>query len=196
MPLYDIVEEDLQSRYIEACFDYNGKVIKVSSIYLPNGGPSADDVRAKIKDEKTTNNFKWKMKFCDRLNKKFQESIKDEEIAFFGGDYNICPNLNMDVYSVEKDGVISCTQQERDKFAEFLKSGMVDIWRKLNPDLKEFSWWGYRPFFMWEKNMGYRLDAILTTPLAENEVNKCKIYAKETREKEKASDNVAMMGEI
>lgn len=196
LPLYDIVDSDNESRYIEACFDYEGKVIKIASIYVPNGGPSAIDVRSGIKDETSTHNFHWKMKFYDRLNKKFQESIKNEEIAFFGGDYNVCPNLNMDVYSIEKDGSITCTQQERDKFQEFLNNGMIDIWRLLNPNLKEYSWWGYRPFYMWEKNLGYRLDAFLITPNAKKIVNKCNIYAQETRSKEKASDHVPMMCEI
>lgn len=196
LPLYGITDSDNEARYIEANIDYDGKVIKLASIYVPNGGPSADDVRNGIKDETTTNNFYKKMKFLDRLKIKFQETIKNEEIAFFGGDYNICPNLNMDVYSVEKDGVITCTQKERDKFAELLSTGMIDIWRKLNPDLKEYSWWGYRPFYMWEKNLGYRLDAFLITPITEKLVKNCTIYAKETRPKEKASDHVPMMCEI
>ena len=196
LPLYDIVDSDDEARYIEACFDYDGKVIKVASIYVPNGGPSANDIKAGIKDETKTYNFEKKMKFCDRLVKKFQETIKDGDIAFFGGDYNVCPNLNMDVYSIKKDGAITCTEQERTKFQELLNTGMIDIWRKLNPNLKEYSWWGYRPFYMWEKNLGYRLDAFLITPDTEKIAKNCKIYAQETRSKEKASDHVPMMCEI
>ena len=84
LPLYDIVDSDDEARYIEACFDYDGKVIKVASIYVPNGGPSANDIKAGIKDETKTYNFEKKMKFYDRLVKKFQETIKDGDIAFFG----------------------------------------------------------------------------------------------------------------
>ena len=193
LPLYDIIDYDNDSRYIEAKFDIDNKTIRVASIYVPNGGPASNFTGDDITE---TDRFYNKMKFCDRLVKLFNDSIKNNEISFFGGDFNICPVLEKDVYSVKKDGVITCTQKERDKFAELLSTGMIDIWRKLNPDLKEYSWWGYRPFYMWEKNLGYRLDAFLITPITEKLVKDCTIYAKETRPKEKASDHVPMMCEI
>ena len=136
------------------------------------------------------------MIFCDRLKMKLKESIDNNEIAIYGGDYNICPNLYMDVYSPSKDGVITCTEQERQKFREFLETGVKDIWRDLNPDFKEFSWWGYRPYTMWEKNQGYRLDALLTTPEATKLVKASKIFSKETRGKEKASDHAPITCEV
>ena len=196
LPLYDIVEKDETARYIEANFDYNGNAIKVSSIYLPNGGPSVLDERKGYSDITETESFYNKMKFCDRLRLHFQESMKNDEIAIFGGDYNVCPVLEMDVYSTSKDGTITNTYKEREKFKNFLDDGMTDVWRKLNPDLREYSWWGYRPVFMWERNLGYRLDALLTTKKATNLIEKCKIYSKETRGKEKASDHVPMMCEL
>ena len=196
LPLYGIVESDSDSRYLEARFSYNGKMIKVASIYLPNGGPTAEDARNNIKDALSTDSFKRKMKFCDRLKIKFQESIDNNEMAFFCGDYNVCPDLYKDVWTPKKDGAITCTKEEREKFKSFLDIGMIDVWRNLNPDLIDYSWWGYRPHYMWEKNLGYRLDAILATQQAKNLVKRCDIYAKETRGKDKASDHVPMMCEI
>ncbi len=195
LPLYGIVESDSESRYLEACVDYKGKVIKLISVYVPNGGPSVVDARNGISDVTATKNFAMKMKFEDRLRKKLEETVKNNEIAFFGGDYNVCPNLYMDVYSPKKDGSITCTEQERQKFKELLSSGVVDIWRELNPELQEYTWWGYRPYTMFEKNQGYRLDAILTTPEASKLVKGCEIY-REVRGKEKASDHVPMMCEL
>ena len=49
---------------------------------------------------------------------------------------------------------------------------------------------------MWERKLGYRLDAILTTPEATKLVKNCKIYAEETRGKEQPSDHCPMMCEI
>lgn len=196
LPLYDIVEKDESARYIEAYFDYNGKTVKIASIYLPNGAPTVLEERNGYPDITETETFYNKMKFCDRLRLHFQEHIKNDEIAIFGGDYNVCPVLEMDVYSTKKDGSITNTYKERDKFKSFLDTGMVDVWRKLNPNLREYSWWGYRPIFMWEKNQGYRLDALLTTEKASKLINYCKIYSKETRGKEKASDHAPMMCEL
>lgn len=195
LPLYNIVESDSESRYLEACVDFKGKVIKLISVYVPNGGPSVVDVRNGINDVTATENFAKKMKFEDRLRKKLEESVKNDEIAFFGGDYNVCPDLYIDVYSPKKDGFITCTEQERQKFKELLDSGVVDIWRELNPKLQEYTWWGYRPYTMFEKNQGYRLDAILTTQKATKLVKECKIY-RDVRGKESPSDHVPMMCEL
>ena len=196
LPLYGLVEVDEEARYIEAKFDYNGKVYTVASIYVPNGGPTANDIRNGVKDLTSTEVFTKKMKFNDRLQKRFQESINNNEICFFCGDYNVCPVLEMDVYSVEKDGSITNTWQEREKFKNLLSTGVCDIWRKFNPTSREYSWFGYRPYYMWERKLGYRLDAILTTPEATKLVKNCKIYAEETRGKEQPSDHCPMMCEI
>ena len=188
LPLYDIIDYDNDSRYIEAKFDIDNKTIRVASIYVPNGGPASNFTGDDITE---TDRFYNKMKFCDRLVKLFNDSIKNNEISFFGGDFNICPILEKDVYSVKKDGVITCTQKERDKFKNFLNIGMHDTFRELNEDLIEFSWWGYRPYFMFEKNQGFRLDAILTTDYSFKFVQDCYIE-KKVRGMERPSDHAPM----
>jgi exodeoxyribonuclease-3 len=195
LPLYDIVETDNEARYLEARIDFDGKTIKVSSIYAPNGGPSVVDINNEIKDITTTDNFINKMKFFDRLKIKFEEDIKNDELAVYGADYNVCPNLFVDVYSPTKDGTITNTKQERDKFAELLKIGVRDIWREMNHDLKKYTWWGYRPMTMYKKNQGYRLDALLVTPQIKNLIKKCEIL-EYVRGEEKPSDHVPMVCEL
>ncbi|MDR2777597.1 MAG: endonuclease/exonuclease/phosphatase family protein [Rickettsiales bacterium] len=187
---------DSDSRYIEAKFDYRNMVIGVASIYAPNGGPSVADMRSGIVDPRATENFSRKLDFFDKLSTKLKNSVTSDEITFFGGDYNVCPNLQMDVYSTKKDGSITCTEEEREKFRLLLETGVSDLWRKLNPELREYSWWGYRPYYMWEKNLGFRLDAILASPRATALTSRCRIYSKETRGKERASDHTPMMCEI
>lgn len=194
LPLYGLIEEDNDARYIEACIDYEGKVVKIASIYVPNGSPSAIESEG-LKDITDTETFRKKMKFYERLRKKFQESMKENEIAIFGGDYNVCPNLYIDVYSPKKDGDITCTHQEREKFKNFLDDGISDIWRSLNPKLQEYTWWGYRPSYMWERNLGFRLDAFMLTPEAVKLIKSCNII-KDIRGREKPSDHVPMVCEI
>lgn len=188
LPTYNIVDSDDEARYIEAKFDINGKTIKIASIYVPNGSPPSNFVGDDVTE---TDRFYNKMKFYDRLKKLFEENVKSKELAFFGGDFNVCPLLEKDVYSVKKDGVITCNKKERDKFKKFLDIGMHDTFRDLNKDAMEFSWWGYRPFNMFEKNQGMRLDAILTTDYSFKLVESCFIE-KETRSAEKPSDHAPM----
>ena len=139
--------------------------------------------------ENTALNDEWKTLSFENVSGGV--AVKNNEISFFGGDFNICPVLEKDVYSVKKDGVITCTQKERDKFKNFLNIGMHDTFRELNEDLIEFSWWGYRPYFMFEKNQGFRLDAILTTDYSFKFVQDCYIE-KKVRGMERPSDHAPM----
>jgi exodeoxyribonuclease-3 len=195
LPLYGMVEEDGDARFLEARIDVEGTSIKIAGIYAPNGGPSVLDIRNGAKEITETQTFFNKMKFFDRLRTKFEEEIKNDEISFFCADYNVCPNLHMDVYSPSKDGTITNTQQERDKFRELLEVGMTDSWRELNPTARDYSWWGYRPFTMFEKNQGYRLDTLLTTPKARELVKSCEIL-REVRGQDKPSDHAPFMFEV
>lgn len=187
LPNYGIVETDNESRYIEAKLDLNGKSLKIASIYVPNGGPPMGYEG----DITETEKFYSKIKFYRRLNILFKESLEKKETVFYCGDFNVCPILEKDVYSVQKDGAITCNIKERNEFQEFLKSGMYDTFRELNPDLMEFSWWGYRPMNMFEKNQGYRLDAILTTKESFSLIENC-FVEKELRSMSKPSDHVPM----
>lgn len=186
LPLYDVCDVDNEARFIEARFDVNRKSFKVSSVYVPNGGSTEE-----VEDITETENFYKKMRFCKRLQKKFLDDLEKEENAIYGGDFNVCPNLYMDVYSPKKDGSITCTQKERDEFKKFLDIGMHDVFREKNKDLMEFSWWGYRPMTMFEKNQGYRIDAILTNKYTNDLVESCFIE-RNIRAQNKPSDHVPM----
>lgn len=186
LPFYDIVNKDEEVRYIEARTDINNKTFKISSIYVPNGGTTEV-----VKDITETEKFYNKMRFCKRLQEKFKEDIKNEENAIYGGDFNVCPNLYIDVYSPKKDGTITNTEKERNEFKKFLDIGMHDIFREKNKNLMEFSWWGYRPFNMFEKNQGYRLDAILTNDYTNNLVTDC-FVEKDIRAQIKPSDHAPL----
>ena len=50
------------------------------------------------------------------------------------------------------------TDEERNKFTEFLEAGFIDTYRFFNPDKTDiYSWWSYR-FKAREKNAGWRID--------------------------------------
>jgi exodeoxyribonuclease-3 len=194
-PLYEVQREifddngAVEARYEEAYLDWGRIPLKIVSVYAPNGGPSVMDINNGLTAITDTNSFHHKLKFFDGLREKLRSMVTGDEVAFVGGDYNICPQLAMDIYSSQKDGSITCTATERKKFKELLDIGMVDIWRHLHPQTREYSWWGYRPQQMWQKNQGYRLDMLLATPRAMELVKKCEIQ-RELRNEEHASDHV------
>jgi exodeoxyribonuclease-3 len=182
-----------ESRYIESCFSYDNKYFKIASVYIPNGGPRIAD--GNFNDITKTNTFYKKMEFCDLLKNKFEKSIKNNEFAFFCGDYNVCPNLYLDVHSPLKDGTITNTEPERQKFKELLNVGMCDLWRDFYTTLQDYTWWGYRPYTMFQNNQGYRIDMILCSQLTKKLVKKC-YTLREIREQEKPSDHIPTIFEI
>lgn len=184
LPLYNLVDKDEDSRYLEARVDINGKTLKIASIYVPNGGTTED-----VKDITETEKFYNKIKFYRRLKEHFELDIKNKEMVIYGGDFNTCPQL-IDMYSIKKDGDICCNIKERVEFEKILNIGLYDLFRKFYKENKEYSWWGYRAK-SWEKNLGLRIDALLTSDDLINNITDC-FVEKNIRELEKPSDHVPM----
>lgn len=188
LPKYGIeVDEEDEARYLETVISVEDKAIRVASIYAPNGG---QNLMAGQKVNETAR-FAYKMKFFDRLRKRFQEILKYNEMGFFCGDYNICPEF-IDMYSEKKDGDVTCHIDERRKFRELLNLGMSDAFRAKNPYAKEYSWWDYRTAG-WKHGRGLRLDNIMATPLGMDAIKSCGIESKETRGKDKPSDHAPVV---
>lgn len=187
LPDFEIDKNDDQARYIEGIINFNNQAIRVASIYVPNGGSALE------KDQKPneTDKFKYKMRFFDRLHKHLENNLKLNEIAVFGGDYNVA-NHNIDVYNPKNlDGTICFHFDERKKFNSLLNLGYLDSFRAKNPDSQNFTWWDYRGS-SFKYNKGMRIDYLLTSPLASDKIKDVKIddfmY-----EKPKPSDHVPVV---
>src|SRR5271166_1654085 len=72
-------DADVQSRYIEAVIPTDGGVVRVASIYLPNGNPP------------DTEKYPYKLGFMDRLIRHAKTLIEYEEPLVLAGDYNVIP---------------------------------------------------------------------------------------------------------
>jgi exodeoxyribonuclease-3 len=170
LPDFDIDKNDEQSRYIEAVITVNDQSIRVASIYVPNGGSALQEGQKPNETEK----FLYKMRFFDRLNKHLSASLKFNEIAVFGGDYNVAHH-NIDVYDPKNlDGTVCFHFDEREKFNALLNLGYLDSFRAQHPTNQSFSWWDYRGS-AFKYNKGMRIDYLLTSPLASDKVKEVKI---------------------
>ena len=72
-----------------------------------------------------------------------------------------------------------------------LNNGFIDCFRLMHPDIKEFSWWDYRAG-AFQQNKGYRIDSILASPLAANDLESCDIDLA-TRSLSKPSDHAPVI---
>jgi exodeoxyribonuclease-3 len=139
------------ARYIEAVTQVSGKVIRVASIYVPNGQEIGSD------------KFSYKMDFFAKLEERFKEHLRNGELLVFAGDYNVAPE-SIDVYNPKSlDGSVGFHIDERRWFRRFCSLGLQDSFRALHPSKQQFSWWDYRSGG-WQHNKGMRIDHILVCP--------------------------------
>ena len=66
------------------------------------------------------------------------------------------------------------TDEEREKFSQWLDSGFTDTFRFLYPEQVTYSWWSYR-FRAREKNTGWRIDYFVVSSRLNNQIADAKI---------------------
>ena len=109
--------EDDHARFIEAVVSTPAGVVRVASIYLPNGNPVGTD------------KYPYKLKWMDRLLHYARERLTLEEPLVLAGDYNVIPAprdvRNPAVWA--NDALF--LPQTRGKFRALLNLGLTDALR-------------------------------------------------------------------
>lgn len=124
--------------------------LSFTTLYCPNG--------------KTVDHadFPRKLEWFDALKEHLAAQHDPAAPAVLAGDFNICP-APIDSWNEEGlAGHIFHTAEERARFAALLDWGLVDVFRRLHPDVQAFSWWDYRGGAFHRKR-GLRIDFLLAT---------------------------------
>ena len=149
--------------------------VRIVNTYIPNGS------------ELWTDKFTFKLDWLQRLRRFFDETCDRNREVLLCGDFNVAPD-ELDVWSVPVwEGKLHFSRPERAAIHHVKQWGFVDVFRKLNPDVKEYSWWDYREG-SWQRNRGLRIDHIWTSPSLADKCTRCWID-KEPRALEKPSDH-------
>jgi exodeoxyribonuclease-3 len=176
-------EGDDHARYIEATATFDDLVLRVASIYLPNGNPVG------------TPKFSYKLAWMDRLRRHAQNLLKLEEPTVLGGDYNIIPTPD-DVYNPDawrEDALFRI--ESREKFRALTHLGLTDAFRTMNPDRPHaYTFWDYQAG-SWQRDNGLRIDHLLLSPQAADLLVASDID-KTPRGWEKASDHTPIWCEL
>ncbi len=182
-------ETDEQARYIEALVTTNsGGVVRVGSIYLPNGNPTRDD------DDKDSEKFRYKLSWMDRLIAHTKDLLKTEDAFVLGGDYNICAN-DGDVYNPA--GFVDdalCRPESRGRFRQLMNLGLTNAFRSFHTNPGLYSYWDYQRG-AWSKDNGLLIDHLLLSPQAADTLVNAGID-KTPRGKEKPSDHTPVWCEL
>ena len=167
---------DEQSRFIEATISTANGVVRVASIYLPNGNPT------------NTDKYSYKIQWMERLLKYSHERLQLEEPLILAGDYNVIPTPN-DVHDPAvwaNDALF--LPQTREKFRALTHLGLTDAIRAVSDDSGLYTFWDYQAG-AWQKNWGIRIDHLLLSPQAADRLTAAGID-KHVRSWERPSDHV------
>ncbi|CAN5435644.1 exodeoxyribonuclease III [soil metagenome] len=115
--------DDSPKRLIAATI--NG--IRIVNTYIPNG------------TELWTDKFTFKLDWLQRLRKYFDETCDLGGDVLLCGDFNVAPE-ELDVWNVPAwTGRLHFSKPERAAIHHVKQWGFVDVFRKMNGDLQEFS---------------------------------------------------------
>lgn len=176
-------DDDTQARYLEAVFAHGSGIVRVASIYLPNGNPLG------------TEKFDYKLRWMDRLQLRAKALLKLEEPLVLAGDYNVIPTP-IDARHPENWMNDALFQPEsRAKFRALINLGLVDAVRQVHGDEPGlYTFWDYQAG-AWQRNNGIRIDHLLLSPQAADLLASARID-RDMRTQEKPSDHVPVVIEL
>lgn len=174
--------EDSQCRYVEAIVSSGDGVVRVASLYLPNGNPIG------------TPKFDYKLKWLNRLEAHAKDLLALEEPFVLGGDYNVIPEP-IDAKRPEtwvEDALFQ--PQSRRAFRRLLALGLTDAVRAAGHGEGTFTFWDYQAG-AWNKNNGIRIDHLLMSPQAADRLITADVD-RHTRGWERPSDHVPVRADL
>jgi len=181
-PRLDGDEADDHARYLEAVIAGDHGVVRVASIYAPNGNPWPGP------------KFDYKLAWLERLRLHAKRLLAHEEPVVLMGDYNIIPE-DKDAAKPKawvKDALFQPESKAALRRIENL--GYTDAFRALHAGAGHYTFWDY--FGSWERNNGIRIDHILLSPQAADRLKACTIDKPVRGASEKPSDHVPVWCEL
>jgi len=157
--------------------------VTIINTYVPQG--------YKINSEKYT----FKLEWFRRVREYFDIQIKDPaQPAIWLGDTNVAPEP-IDVYHPDRRvNDVDFHIDARNAFKEALSWGFVDVFRKLDPDRLQYTYWDYFRNAL-ENNWGWRIDHILATEPLAARCTQCEVDM-EPRKAPAASDHTIVWAEF
>lgn len=140
-------QEDEQARLVAARL---GELWVVNT-YVPQGREVGSEA------------FAHKLDFLARLRAWLDGRFTPADPLVWAGDINIAP-ADDDLYDPERlAGGVGCHPDERAALKEVKGFGLTDLFRRLHPEGRAFTFWDYRLPQSFKRGLGWRLDHIYAT---------------------------------
>jgi exodeoxyribonuclease III len=167
---------DDHARFMEATVSTANGVLRVASLYLPNGNPAPGE------------KYQYKIKWMERLFKYAHERLALEEPLVMAGDYNVIPTP-ADVHNPAAWTTDALFLPEtRAQFRTLTNLGLTDAIRAVSDDPGLYTFWDYQAG-SWQKNWGIRIDHLLLSSQAADRITSAGVD-KHVRSWERPSDHV------
>jgi exodeoxyribonuclease-3 len=173
---------DVQARFLEALVSTPSGVVRVVSLYLPNGNPAPGE------------KYEYKLKWMDRLIAFSHERLKLEEPLVLAGDYNVIP-APADAKRPQawvNDALF--LPPTRARFRALLNLGLTDALRASSDDGGLYTFWDYQAG-AYQRDDGIRIDHLLLSPQAADRLTAAGID-RHLRGWDKPSDHVPVVVEL
>jgi exodeoxyribonuclease III len=172
-------EPDEEARFLAVRSDG----VWVVNTYVPQGRRPEDPA------------FQHKLHYFQRLKRWFSTRFQPDHPLIWTGDLNVAP-ADLDVYDPKRlEGSVGFHPLEKTALASVASWGFTDLFRKLHPDQKQFTFWDYRLPKSFERNLGWRLDHIMVTRAMEKRSITCLVDS-ELRGKTSPSDHAPIWAEF
>lgn len=175
-------EGDLHARFIEALVPLGAGMIRVASIYLPNGNPIG------------TEKFAYKLGWMGRLRAHTQRLLAEDVPFVLAGDFNVIPEA-ADAKRPQNWVNDALFQPEtRRAYRAIVNLGLTDAIRATHPGPGVYTFWDYQAG-AFQKDDGIRIDHLLLSSQLADRMAAAGID-KYVRAWEKPSDHVPVWVEL
>lgn len=181
-PLEDVTrglpgdDSDEQARFITALVPMAETMVRVASIYLPNGNPIG------------TEKFTYKLAWMARLEAHAKRLLDDEIPLVLAGDFNVIPEPEDAKRPAAWTNDALFQPESRQAFRRLTALGFTDAVRQCMPEPGVFTFWDYQAG-AFQKNDGIRIDHLMLSSQAADRLMAAGVD-KFTRAAEKPSDHV------
>ncbi len=104
------------------------------------------------------------------------KALEKKKPVIFCGDLNVA-HTEIDLANPKANrGKKGFTDEERERFQDFIDAGFVDTFRIFNKDGGHYSWWSHRANAR-ARNMGWRIDYFLVSSALADAVKSAEIHA-------------------
>lgn len=154
-----IPDIDSEGRYIEAQYGS----LSIASVYIPSGSSSSERLAVKFR-------------FMERFIEPLHRLARSGREVILCGDWNVAhKEIDLKNWRANQKNSGFLPEEREWLSGVFDKLGYVDVFRLLNKEPEQYTWWSNRGR-AWAKNVGWRIDYHIATPGIAHKARRAEIY--------------------